>query len=226
MTTLSLPTSRRNTLAEGLREPAAASTVRRGAPDEWARKELLLRKLGPKGRGRGHQFRNYYESGWAREAASCHPGRWTHFFGSWGRPHFRLPDPSVFLTDRGGIELCWEDPKGNPYKSNSRQQAQKSTGRPRMRKASLPSRPLHNCPGGCQGNVPSPKRRYHSRRLHRQVGWRAPLPSLFVGKNISVSRPALIPWPTTGISSVSMSKIPGTLARAHRANKCWPLAEP
>ncbi len=71
MTTLSLPTkSPAYSLSEGLLEPAAASTVRRGAPDEWAREELLLRKLGPKGWGRVCQFRNYYESGWVGRVLS------------------------------------------------------------------------------------------------------------------------------------------------------------
>ena len=115
MTTLSLPTkSPSYSLAEGLREPAAASTVRRGVPDEWAREELLLRKLGARGWGRVYQFRNYYESGWGEKSRVLSPRALDAFFRF--LEHATFPNattvPSVFLTDRGGIELCWEDRNG------------------------------------------------------------------------------------------------------------------
>jgi|ERR1039458_809641 hypothetical protein len=115
MTTLSLPTkSPSYTLAEGLREPAAASTVRRGAPDEWAREELLLRKLGRKGWGRVYQFRNYYESDWGEGGRVMSPRALDAFLRFLEETTFPAGKntPSVFLTDRGGIELCWEDPSG------------------------------------------------------------------------------------------------------------------
>lgn len=101
-------------LAEGLREPAAASSVRRGAPDEWAREELLLRKLGPKGWGRVYQFRNYYESGWGDKGRVLSPRALDAFFRFLEEATFPAAKstPSVFLTDRGGIELCWEDRNG------------------------------------------------------------------------------------------------------------------
>ncbi len=115
MTTLSLPTkSPAYTLEEGLRQPAAASTVRRGAPDEWAREELLLRKLGTKGWGRVYHFRNYYESGWGEGGRVMSPRALDAFFRFLEEATFPAgrSSPSVFLTDRGGIELCWEDPNG------------------------------------------------------------------------------------------------------------------
>jgi len=115
MTTLSLPTkSPAYTLVEGLREPAAASAVRRGAPDEWAREELLLRKLGSKGWGRVYQFRNYYESGWGEKGRVLSPRALDAFFRFLEDATFpnATTVPSVFLTDRGGIELCWEDRNG------------------------------------------------------------------------------------------------------------------
>lgn len=115
MTTLSLPTKLpAYTLAEGLREPSAASTIRRGAPDEWAREELLLRKLGPKGWGRVYQFRNYYESGWGEKGRVLSPKALDAFFRFLEDATFPAASsrPSVFLTDRGGIELCWEDFNG------------------------------------------------------------------------------------------------------------------
>lgn len=115
MTTLSLPTkSPAYTLEEGLREPAVVSNVRRGAPDEWAREELLLRKLGPKGWGRVYQFRNYYESGWGEGGRVMSPRALDAFLRFLEEATFPAAKntPSVFLTDRGGIELCWEDPNG------------------------------------------------------------------------------------------------------------------
>ena len=52
--------------------------------------------------------------GWAKPAASCHPRRSTHFSVSLRQPISRQAKatPSVFLTDRGGIELVWEDRNG------------------------------------------------------------------------------------------------------------------
>src|SRR6266568_3037360 len=55
------------TLTEDLRELSEPASIRRPAPDELAREELLLRKLGPRGWGRVHHFRNYYQSGWGEQ---------------------------------------------------------------------------------------------------------------------------------------------------------------
>ncbi len=115
MTTLSLPTqSPAYTLVEGLRESAAVLSVRRAAPDGWAREELLLRKLGPKGWGRVYHFQNYYESGWGEKGRVLSPRALDAFFRFVEEADFPAgkSSPSVFLTDRGGIELCWEDPNG------------------------------------------------------------------------------------------------------------------
>jgi hypothetical protein len=115
MTTLSLPTRpTAYTLADGLREPAAASPVHRGAPDDWAHEELLLRKLGARGWGRVHQFRNYYESGWGDKGRVLSPRALDAFFRFLEAATFPTAAavPSVFLTDQGGIELCWEDRQG------------------------------------------------------------------------------------------------------------------
>jgi hypothetical protein len=117
MTTLSLPPQQpAYVLVEGLRESASVLSIRRAAPDEWAREELLLlRKLGPKGWGRVYQFRNYYGFGWGEKGRVLSPRALDAFFRFVEMAEFSTgTNPSVFLTDRGGIELCWEDHDGNP----------------------------------------------------------------------------------------------------------------
>ncbi len=101
-------------LVEGLRESASVSTVRRAAPDGWASEELLLRKLGPKGWGRVYHFRNYYAAGWGENGRVLSPKALDAFFRFVENANFPAgkSSPSVFLTDRGGIELCWEDQNG------------------------------------------------------------------------------------------------------------------
>jgi hypothetical protein len=101
-------------LVEALREPAAIDAVRRSAPDESVREELLLRKLGPKGWGRVHHFRNYYASGWGENGRVLSPRALYAFFRFVEAADFSAcqSNPSVFLTDRGGIELVWEDRNG------------------------------------------------------------------------------------------------------------------
>jgi len=77
-------------------------------------RDLLLRKLGPKGWGRVYQFRNYYESGWGEGGRVMSPRALDAFLRFLEQATFPVDktSPSVFLTDRGGIELCWEDPSG------------------------------------------------------------------------------------------------------------------
>ncbi|SRR6266571_6808613 len=103
------------TLTEDLRELSEPASIRRPAPDELAREELLLRKLGPRGWGRVHHFRNYYESGWGEHAGRVlSPMALEAFFRFLASTSFPTGKtaPSVFLTDRGGVELCWENAAG------------------------------------------------------------------------------------------------------------------
>ena len=74
--------------------------------------ELLLRKLGPTGRGRVDDFRNFYSSGWGKHGKVLSPKAVEAFFRFLEIAHFPAGYPSVFLTDRGGIELCWEEGEG------------------------------------------------------------------------------------------------------------------
>jgi hypothetical protein len=101
-------------LVEGLQESASVSTARWGMPDDYAREELLLRKLGPKGWGRVYQFQKYYASGWGEKGRILSPKALDAFFRFMEEASFSADgnSPSVFLTDSGGIELVWEDRNG------------------------------------------------------------------------------------------------------------------
>ena len=115
MPTLPLPNqTSAYALVEGLQESASVSSVRRTAPDAWAREELLLRKLGARGWGRVYQFQNYYPSGWGEKGRVLSPKALDAFFRFMETASFSAGKgaPSVFLTDRGGIELVWEDRNG------------------------------------------------------------------------------------------------------------------
>lgn len=102
-------------LVADLRETPRVATVRRAAPDEYECEEVLLRKLGAKGWGRVYQFKNYYSSGWGQNGKVLSPKAFNAFFKFVESATFPAGNtPSVFLTDRGGIELCWEDRDGKP----------------------------------------------------------------------------------------------------------------
>jgi hypothetical protein len=111
------PQSPAYVLVEELREPSALATIHRPPPDELEREELLLRKLGPRGWGRVHHFRNYYQSGWGEQHGQVlSPKALEAFFRFLEAVDFPAAktSPSVFLTDKGGVELSWEDADGRP----------------------------------------------------------------------------------------------------------------
>jgi len=87
--------------------PAAFHTP---APNEAAREELLLKKLGARGWGRLHHFRQFYQPGWGeRRCRPLSPRATEAFFRFLEEVRFASGCmPSLFLTDQGGLELRWE----------------------------------------------------------------------------------------------------------------------
>jgi hypothetical protein len=113
-TTLPLPRQFVYELSDNLREETPLHGVRRTEPSEGEREELLLSKLGAKGWGRLHHFRYYYSAGWGGDSGKPLSPRaletFYRFLESATFPSGSVP--SVFLTDAGCIEVCWEDFEG------------------------------------------------------------------------------------------------------------------
>lgn len=114
--TISLPQPRHSVyrLSDNLRDEAVLLGVRATTPDEGEREELLLSKLGAKGWGRLHHFRHYYSSGWGGGSGRpLSPRALETFYRFLESVTFpQSAKPSLFLTDKGWIELCWEDSSG------------------------------------------------------------------------------------------------------------------
>jgi hypothetical protein len=111
---LPLPTPASYTVQAPIRELAPAESIFRAMSDEGMREEVLLKKLGPKGWGRIHHFLSYYEGGWGGGNPPLSPKVLSAFHRFLELVIFPNVGtcPSVFLTDRGGLELCWEDVGG------------------------------------------------------------------------------------------------------------------
>jgi len=101
-------------LSEDLQENGVAPNVRTPFPDEAEREELVLAKLGTRGWGRLHHFRHYYSAGWGdRSGRPLSPRALETFFRFLEAAKFAVnTTPSLFLTDTGTLELCWEDASG------------------------------------------------------------------------------------------------------------------
>lgn len=114
--TTTLPQPRQSVyhLSENLRDETVLLGVRRAAPSEGDREELLLSKLGAKGWGRLHHFRHYYSGGWGDGSGKpLSPRALETFYRFLESATFpENSEPSLFLTDAGCIELCWEDLSG------------------------------------------------------------------------------------------------------------------
>lgn len=110
-TTLPQPRQFVYQLSDNLRDETPVYGVRRAEPSEGEREELLLSKLGPKGWGRLLHFRHYYSAGWGGGSGKPLSPRaletFYRFLESATFPSGSVP--SVFLTDEGCIEVCWED---------------------------------------------------------------------------------------------------------------------
>ena len=120
MTTVlpSLPNFSRHSyqVPDALRSEPLPSSVRASEPGETAREELLLKKLGPKGWGRVHHFRNFYQHGWGDGSGKAlSPRALDAFYEFLKAVTFTGGKvPSVFLTDGGGLELSWEEDGNRP----------------------------------------------------------------------------------------------------------------
>ena len=101
-------------LTEELREPMGFSSIHRVAMDDLAVEQSLLSKLGARGWGRIHHFRNHYNQSWGeRRGEPLSPRALDGLTRFVTRATFPVSSqPSVFLTDHGSLELCWEDAQG------------------------------------------------------------------------------------------------------------------
>lgn len=101
-------------LIEELREPMGLAGIHRVAMDDRAVEQALLTKLGARGWGRIHHFRNHYNQPWGERRGEALSPRaldgLTRFVTAATFP--AGSQPSVFLTDQGTLELCWEDAEG------------------------------------------------------------------------------------------------------------------
>lgn len=101
-------------LAEDLRPIPEAGRVMCAEPGEADREELLLQKLGPRGWGRLYHFRHFYGPGWGEgRGRALSPRAIEAFYSFLDAVQFPAGvQPSIFLMDDGGLELCWEDDSG------------------------------------------------------------------------------------------------------------------
>ena len=98
------------TLDEALRGNAPLDPVYTPPPNEADREEMLLKKLGPRGWGRMHQFRYFYQPEWGDSRCKPLSPRALESFYRFVEA-LQIPFdcvPSLFLTDSGGLELRWE----------------------------------------------------------------------------------------------------------------------
>ena len=90
--------------------------VEHSEPGENDLDELLVSKLGVRGWGRLHYFRSLYSEPWGeeRKGKPLSPRAVEAFFRFLELIEFSTQGkaPSLFLTDEGHLELCWEDSQG------------------------------------------------------------------------------------------------------------------
>jgi len=110
-TTFSSPGAGTYKLGEKLINDTPIHGVHEPLPNEGAREDLLLKKLGARGWGRMHHFRYYYQPRWGESRCKSLSPRATEAFFRF-LESVKVPEhsslPSLFLTDQGGLELRWE----------------------------------------------------------------------------------------------------------------------
>lgn len=101
-------------LSENLRGSSNPSALRGASLYEGDREELVLERLGVAAWGRLHHFRHYYSQGWGDGSGKPLSPRALEGFYRFVSIAKLSPvrPPSVFLTDDGSLELCWEDKDG------------------------------------------------------------------------------------------------------------------
>jgi len=110
-----LPTPR-YVLTESIQERPRCSAAAYFDWNEQPQETSILNKLGPKGWERIQRFKNLHGIGGANSSRPLSPKGLSalyRFVASMNFPQNAKP-PSVFLTDLGGIELCWETAEGAP----------------------------------------------------------------------------------------------------------------
>lgn len=90
---------------------ANQSRIRISDPGESEHDSLLLAKLGEKGWGRIQYFKQVFSAPWGNgEGRPLSPRSLASFFDFLSA--VQIPEgktPSIFLTNSGHLELCWED---------------------------------------------------------------------------------------------------------------------
>ena len=101
-------------LAPELREGGRPRWVHENTPNDSDREELIITHLGATAWGRLHHFRNYYSHGWGEgRGKPLSPRALEAFYRFVDVARFPVDRrPSLFLTDDGTLELCWEDAGG------------------------------------------------------------------------------------------------------------------
>jgi hypothetical protein len=112
MPTISNPTDNYYRLSENLENHWALTMAGDASGDEVA-----LTRLGSRNWGRLYQFRHSYSSGWgeARSGRPLSPRALELFYRF--LVHINFPAgsrPSLFMTNEGTLELCWDDSSGKP----------------------------------------------------------------------------------------------------------------
>ena len=103
-------------LSDDLADATRSRALTWSEPGEADRDELLLSKLGVRGWGRLHHFRLLYQGGWGEGKGRPVSPRTVSALVKF-LERFTWPEgvtPSLFLTDRGGIEVAWEEQGGFP----------------------------------------------------------------------------------------------------------------